>query len=121
VEREVRSRSEDTCAVEFCGNDIFLTLSHRKPHREGGSREADNLDLLCGWHHALYEQGRIFIEGSAAAPVIRTWDGRIIGGRTRPDAKESPPCDAQGPPKSGAPPDSESSPPTADPPGADPP
>ena len=97
-ERKVRWRNRDKCAVKTCSNDIFLTLSHRKPHREGGSREADNLDLLCGLHHTLYEQGWILIEGTADAPVIKTADGRRIGGAPDPHARESPPSDATGPP-----------------------
>ena len=79
VVREVRARRWDKCAVEFCSKDTFLTFSHRTPHRDGGSREADNLDLLCGPHHMLYEQGVIVIEGTPDDPVFKTVDGRVIG------------------------------------------
>ena len=79
VRRAVYRRKWDECAVPYCDRHLFLQFSHRKPHREGGSREEDNLDLLCGWHHMLYEQGVILIEGSTDLPVFRTKDGRVIG------------------------------------------
>ena len=68
VNREVRRRSDDRCIVPFCDNGIWLHRSHRVPHAEGGSREADGLDLLCGFHHALYEKGLLRITGPADDP-----------------------------------------------------
>ena len=79
VRRAVYRRTWDRCAVPYCDRHLFLQFSHRRPHREGGSREEDNLDLLCGWHHMLYEQGVITIEGSADLPVFKTREGRVIG------------------------------------------
>lgn len=79
VRRRVRLRSGDRCAVRGCSNRMFLHLSHRTPHREAGSRESDNLDLLCDRHHTLFEQGLIKLIGPPEAPVFTTADGKVIG------------------------------------------
>jgi hypothetical protein len=79
VRRAVLRRNGDRCAVPFCHRDTFVHFSHRRPHRRGGSREADNLDLLCDRHHALFEQGLIRIEGTPDAPVFKTPLGRVVG------------------------------------------
>lgn len=79
VRRAVLRRTWNQCAVPFCHKDMFLHFSHRQAHREGGTREAENLDLLCGWHHTLYEIGFLIIEGPADDPVFKTRTGRVLG------------------------------------------
>jgi hypothetical protein len=71
----------DVCAVPFCGNRIFLENSHRKAHAEGGSREVENLDRLCGDHHDLYHRGELRIEGTTDRPVFLTADGKPLCAR----------------------------------------
>jgi hypothetical protein len=81
VDREVRNRSGDRCIVPFCDGIFWLDRSHRVAHAQGGSREAENLDLLCDDHHMLYEIGMITITGPAAAPVVTDLEGRVLDGR----------------------------------------
>ena len=82
VDRAVRGRSEDRCRVPFCDNAYWVHRSHRVPHREGSSREADALDLLCDYHHALYERGMLRIEGPPDAPIFSDEHGRRLDERT---------------------------------------
>jgi hypothetical protein len=82
VDRAVRGRSEDRCRVPFCDNAYWVHRSHRVPHREGSSREADALDLLCDYHHALYERGMLRIEGPPDAPIFTDEHGRRLDERT---------------------------------------
>src|SRR5439155_24649861 len=60
---------------------IWVQRSHRTPHAEGGSREAENLDLLCDYHHVLYERGELRITGPPDAPVLADREGRPLGRR----------------------------------------
>ena len=76
VDRHVRLRTDDRCAVPFCDATMWLHRSHRVAHRDGGNREAEQLDLLCPYHHFLYESGRIRINGPADAPVVTDAHGR---------------------------------------------
>jgi hypothetical protein len=66
------------CAVPRCPNRIFVEMSHRVAHAAGGSREARNLDHLCSYHHAMYEQGLLRIEGPTDAPRFYDVRGREI-------------------------------------------
>jgi hypothetical protein len=98
VRRRVRVRSDDRCSVGGCSRRVFLHLSHRTPARDRGSREADNLDLLCDWHHAMFEQGLIRRGGTPDAPVFTTPDGQVIGGpsvrkKRAADPPKTPPAD----------------------------
>jgi hypothetical protein len=68
------------CAVPRCPNRIFVEKSHRVAHAAGGSREARNLDHLCSYHHAMYEQGLLKIEGPTDAPRFYDAHGREITG-----------------------------------------
>ena len=70
VRRKVfaRGAAPRRCQYPGCDRDIFLNLCHRKPHARGGSREAENLLLLCPVHHALLDAGWIRAEGAAARP-----------------------------------------------------
>ena len=78
VDREVRARSNDGCRVPGCSNRFWVDLSHRKAHAAGGSREADNLDLLCPTHHFLYEEGDLRISGPPSEPVFMDRNGRVL-------------------------------------------
>jgi hypothetical protein len=88
VDRAVRARSEDKCAIKSCRNGIFVHRSHRTPHREGGTREEDNLDLLCARHHALFEQGMIRLSGPPEARVFTDASGNVLGYARKPEAPE---------------------------------
>jgi hypothetical protein len=81
VDREVRKRSGDVCIIPLCGRRRFLHRSHRIPHRDGSGREAKDLDLLCDWHHFLYEIGELVITGPADHPEFRDRQGRLLSER----------------------------------------
>jgi hypothetical protein len=84
ADRAVRRRSDDRCIVPLCCNRIWLQRSHRVAHANGGSREADNLDLLCAAHHVLYEDGEIRIVGPPDRPVVTDPAGRPLTRRNAP-------------------------------------
>src|SRR5204862_2248683 len=85
ADRRVRARSDDCCIVSMCGQAMWVQRSHRTPHRLGGSREATNLDLLCDYHHFLYETGSMYIAGPADAPVFTDRYGTALSERTAYD------------------------------------
>lgn len=98
VDRAVRRRSDDRCRVPFCDNEFWVQRSHRVPHRDGSSREADALDLLCDYHHVLYERGMLRIEGPPDAPVFTDEHGRRIDERRPWFAGDGPTGNERGPP-----------------------
>ncbi len=66
VRRAIRERATQHgkvfCEVEGCESCMFLQLAHVEAHRFGGSRELDNLILLCPTHHAMFDGGWLGIE-----------------------------------------------------------
>ena len=68
VRREVYERQGQRCAVPMCDNTIYIELAHLFAHACGGSREADNLVLLCSQHHFLFDSGTIRLVGTADKP-----------------------------------------------------
>jgi hypothetical protein len=85
VDRAVRARSGDVCIVPFCGHALWLERSHRVAYARGGGQEAANLDLLCGVHHELYEEGH---PGSQGRPMLRS--SPIATGATSPSEVRTP-------------------------------
>jgi hypothetical protein len=81
VKRYVRARPHgDRCAVPGCENKVFLDYAHKRPHWDGGSREARNLHRLCPRHNRLYDEGKLRITGPPDRPVFHLADGRVIEG-----------------------------------------
>jgi hypothetical protein len=81
VKRAVRARPHgDRCAVPGCDNEIWLDYAHKRPHWDGGSREASNFHRLCRIHHRLYDEGKLQITGPAESPVFHFADGRVLKG-----------------------------------------
>ena len=60
---------------------MFLDKAHLVAHRSGGDREANNLVLVFGTHHAMLDSGKIRIEGTAAEPRFIDAQGRDFGQR----------------------------------------
>lgn len=81
VRRTVFERQGRRCAVPYCGHTLFLELAHIIAHARGGSREADNLLLLCSAHHELFDLGGMTLEGTAIQPRFFDWRGRPMGER----------------------------------------
>lgn len=99
VRREVLARQHGRCAVPFCDHTIFVEFAHLVPHASGGHREADNLVLLCSVHHRYFDEGALFLRGTAARPRFFDREGNDLARRfDRPDAIGPPPASA-GPPE----------------------
>lgn len=81
VRREVYERQRGGCAVPLCDNDLFLDYAHLVPHALGGSREADNLLLLCTAHHMWFDLGEIRLAGTAAQPQFLDRAGHELSRR----------------------------------------
>jgi hypothetical protein len=84
VRREIYERQGRRCAIPMCEHTLFLELAHVVPHASGGSREADNLILLCSSHHIMFDLGSFTLSGTAAQPVFLLKDGRDYGKRYEP-------------------------------------
>jgi hypothetical protein len=84
VDRRVRARTNDRCAVPGCRHSIWVERSHRVAHVLGGDREAHNIDLLCRMHHFLYEVGALRITGPPDAPVFTDAFGHVLRERAGP-------------------------------------
>ena len=81
IQRELDDRQGHRCAVPFCDNSIFLEKAHIVAHASGGSREADNLILLCSLHHWMLDEGWIRLRGTASSPIFIDPQGRDIANR----------------------------------------
>lgn len=84
IRRALLERQGRKCAIPFCDNSIFLDKAHIVPHAAGGSREIDNLVLLCSRHHFEFDIGAIQFAGTAAAPVFLDMYGRDLAKRFAP-------------------------------------
>ncbi len=90
VARLVRLRDKDACQVPGCRNRLFTELHHIEMWSDGGPNSPDNLLVLCGTHHQLLHDGRMWIEGSPPGGLVfRHADGTVYGTRLQPDALEA--------------------------------
>lgn len=80
VKRDVRRRAHDRCEVPGCSFGAWVEFMHvAEAHRDGGSREADNLVLGCSTHHVLLDAGVIRFGGwRDGKPVFLDRNGREI-------------------------------------------
>jgi hypothetical protein len=83
VDRTLRCRWGDRCAVPRCDHHIWLHKAHIRPHRRGGSREALNLHYLCWEHHVLFDAGLLQITGTPEQPVFHFPGGEVLGAAPR--------------------------------------
>jgi hypothetical protein len=81
VDREVRRRDDDRCAVPFCAQPFWVERAHRVPHRDGSGRETKDLSVLCDFHNFLHEMGDLRLEGTADRPIFLDRDGVPLGRR----------------------------------------
>jgi hypothetical protein len=81
VRRAIYERQGHACAIPLCGHTLFLEHAHIHAHARGGSREADNLILLCSFHHDMFDSSGILFTGTAAQPVFLDRQGRDLAGR----------------------------------------
>jgi len=80
VKRFVRRRAGDACEFPECPYDLWLDFAHIHPHREGGSREVDNLLLLCTRHHRWIDGGLIGMERRGDRVAFTLRNGAILAG-----------------------------------------
>ena len=90
VKREVRARAKDKCEKEWCDAREGLEFAHIDGHAQGGTREADDLLLLCAPDHRLYDAGWIdaVLCPGGGAPLVFTCKPRRPGFDGKPDAGE---------------------------------
>ncbi len=69
VQREVRARCGDVCAVPGCTHRAFLDFHHLHHRADGGVNDPDRIVQLCRGHHRLHHRGRIRIEPGPAGQV----------------------------------------------------
>ncbi len=53
VKRQVFKRDKGICSYQNCESKHLLQYDHIKPQALGGNHTANNLRLLCFWHHKL--------------------------------------------------------------------
>jgi hypothetical protein len=90
VSRDVRQRDRERCTVPACPNEVYLHLGHLEAHAEGGSRESDNLFLLCSQHNQMMEQGLLIVKGTVEAPEFFDKEGRPYTEGTQPRRRAPP-------------------------------
>jgi len=92
VQRVLRARDGDRCALPFCDHAIFLENAHVVAHAKEGDREADNLLRLCAKHHRMLDEGKIRVTGPADAPQFSDAEGRPLDrrGQLPPGSGERP-------------------------------
>jgi hypothetical protein len=83
VRRKLYERTGGRCVYPGCANRIWIEYAHRVPHRAGGSREADNGDGLCRYHHVRKDHGDFTMRGTPEAPEFYDRKGRRIGANGR--------------------------------------
>jgi hypothetical protein len=90
VAREVRHRDRERCIVPACPNEVFLHLGHLESHARGGSRETDNLFVVCPRHNQMMEDGLLIVKGTVQSPSFFDQQGRPYREGTRPRRRAPP-------------------------------
>lgn len=79
IQREVRLRHHDRCAVPGCRNAV-VDLHHLDERAEGGTHDANRLIPLCGAHHDAAHRQVLLVRGDATVGfVFKHADGRAYG------------------------------------------
>jgi hypothetical protein len=67
------------CTFPGCGNKRYVDAHHVRHWADGGETSADNLVLLCSYHHRLLHEGAFRIAtGADAVRYFQRPDGRAI-------------------------------------------
>jgi hypothetical protein len=77
-------RRDAGCRWEGCSNTRWLHAHHVKHWAHGGGTDADNIVMLCGYHHREVHEGGADVRLSHTGRVtcVRS-DGRPLGGHRR--------------------------------------
>ena len=67
------------CTFPGCRQDLYVDAHHIRHWADGGETSAENLTLLCSFHHRLLHEGGFRIERDASgARYFQRPDGRAI-------------------------------------------
>ncbi len=67
------------CTFPGCGNKRYVDAHHVRHWADGGETNADNLTLLCSYHHRLlHEGGYRIVTGADGGRYFQRPDGRAI-------------------------------------------
>lgn len=85
VRRALHRRDGGTCRFPGCTNRRFVHAHHIDHWAHGGATTADNLVLLCTFHHRLVHLGFWRVRGRADAELVFTApNGRTVAEQPRP-------------------------------------
>jgi Domain of unknown function (DUF222)/HNH endonuclease len=78
--RAIELRDGRRCRVPGCKHRLWLDCHHRKEYEKGGRHDKKNLMLLCRYHHRMYHEKRLRIEGDIKTGLrFITTNGWVIG------------------------------------------
>jgi hypothetical protein len=66
------------CTFPGCGNKRYVDAHHIRHWADGGDTSAENLTLLCSYHHRLLHEGGFRIRGAGDGRYFERPDGRVI-------------------------------------------
>jgi hypothetical protein len=83
--RAIEIRDGRRCRVQGCKHKLWLDIHHRKEYEKGGRHDKRNLMLLCRYHHRMYHEKRLLIEGDIKSGLrfIIASNGWAIGETTK--------------------------------------
>jgi len=80
--REIRDGRR--CRVPGCKHKLWIDIHHREEWAKGGRHYLKNLMLLCRYHHRMYHEKRLRIEGDVKSGLrFITANGWVIGETTK--------------------------------------
>ena len=88
VRRAVIRRDQHRCRIPGCRNATFVDIHHIRARADDGDHHSDNLITLCGAHHRAAHRGKLVIDGTAGALLVRHADGRAYGQAIQPRSAE---------------------------------
>ena len=86
--RAIEIRDGRRCRVPGCKHKLWIDIHHREEWANGGRHDKKNLMLLCRYHHRMYHEGRLRIEGDVKSGLrFITANGWVIGETTKESAE----------------------------------
>jgi hypothetical protein len=76
--RRLLERRDGGCRFPGCEQRRFVDAHHIEHWADGGRTDADNLILLCRYHHRGLHEGGYRVSGAAHAPVFTDPNGRVL-------------------------------------------
>jgi len=79
IYKKVLQKNYYHCAVPNCRNHLWLHIHHIKGWAEGGKHDQENLITLCGTHHRLLHDKKIFIKRMNGKLIFKNQFGEEMG------------------------------------------